>query len=155
MVLTTLLGKILTLVVNKLASLDPCGVGIEMEADRPGWCDAMNGLPGLLGSSVNETIELKRLADFTLGHLGCIEGNAVELIPHPIGGRLGGGQVKSSDDNIYAGISSIFSRPHPSPPPLGEGTVSLNSTVLALDPFPNKDKPAMNSRADLAASEPM
>jgi hypothetical protein len=64
-VTTTLLGKVLTLVANKLASLDPCGIGIEMEADRPGWCDAMNGLPGLFGSSVNETIELKRLVDFT------------------------------------------------------------------------------------------
>ena len=63
---TTLLGKILTLVANKLATLDPCGVGIEMEADRPGWCDALNGLPGILGSAVNETIELKRLVDFTL-----------------------------------------------------------------------------------------
>jgi len=63
---TTLLVKILTLAANKLASLDPFGVGIEMEADRPGWCDALNGLPSLLGSSVNETIELKRLIDFTL-----------------------------------------------------------------------------------------
>lgn len=62
---TTLLGKIITLVVNKLATLDPFGVGIEMEADRPGWCDALNGLPGIFGSSVNETIELKRLVDFT------------------------------------------------------------------------------------------
>jgi len=64
-VLTTLLGKILTLVANKLATLDPFGVGIEMEADRPGWCDALNGLPGIFGSSVNETIELKRLVEFT------------------------------------------------------------------------------------------
>ncbi|CAD6879613.1 hypothetical protein [Methylomonas albis] len=64
-VYTSLLGKILTLVANKLATLDPAGVGIEMEADRPGWCDALNGLPGILGSSVNETIELKRLVDFT------------------------------------------------------------------------------------------
>jgi len=40
-----------------------------MEADRPGWCDALNGLPGLFGSSVNETLELKRLVDFTLSHL--------------------------------------------------------------------------------------
>lgn len=62
---TTLLGKVLILVANKLASLDPNGIGIEMEADRPGWCDALNGLPGLFGSSVNETIELKRLVDFT------------------------------------------------------------------------------------------
>ena len=73
-VTTTLLGKIMTLVANKLASLDPFGVGIEMEADRPGWCDALNGLPGLFGSSVNETIELKRLVDFTLKALANLEG---------------------------------------------------------------------------------
>lgn len=73
-VYTTLLGKILTLVANKLATLDPFGVGIEMEADRPGWCDALNGLPGILGSSVNETIELKRLADFTLAALDGVSG---------------------------------------------------------------------------------
>jgi hypothetical protein len=73
-VTTTLLGKMLTLVANKLASLDPFGVGIEMEADRPGWCDALNGLPGLFGSSVNETIELKRLVDFTLEALDGLQG---------------------------------------------------------------------------------
>jgi len=64
-VYTSLLGKILTLVANKLATLDPAGIGIEMEADRPGWCDALNGLPGIFGSAVNETIELLRLVDFT------------------------------------------------------------------------------------------
>ncbi|MGZ6423632.1 MAG: hypothetical protein ACXWSR_22070, partial [Bdellovibrionota bacterium] len=74
-VYTTLLGKILTLVANKLATLDPFGVGIEMEADRPGWCDALNGLPGIFGSSVNETIELKRLADFTLKALADVDGS--------------------------------------------------------------------------------
>ncbi len=74
-VLTTLLGKILTLVANKLATLDPFGVGIEMEADRPGWCDALNGLPGIFGSSVNETIELKRLAGFTLRAMPAGEGD--------------------------------------------------------------------------------
>jgi hypothetical protein len=73
-VYTTLLGKILTLVANKLATLDPFGVGIEMEADRPGWCDALNGLPGILGSSVNETIELKRLVDFTRAALADVVG---------------------------------------------------------------------------------
>jgi hypothetical protein len=73
-VTTTLLGKIITLVANKLASLDPYGVGMEMEADRPGWCDALNGLPGLFGSSVNETIELKRLVDFTLEALVGVAG---------------------------------------------------------------------------------
>jgi len=74
-VYTTLLGKILTLIANKLSSLDPFGVGIEMEADRPGWCDALNGLPGILGSSVNETIELKRLVDFTIKALAGVQGD--------------------------------------------------------------------------------
>lgn len=73
----SLLGKILTLVANKLATLDPAGVGIEMEADRPGWCDALNGLPGILGSSVNETIELKRLVDFTLTVLSQLDAPCV------------------------------------------------------------------------------
>ncbi len=73
-VYTSLLGKIITLVVNKLSNLDPFGVGIEMEADRPGWCDALNGLPGIFGSSVNETIELKRLVDFTAKALVDVEG---------------------------------------------------------------------------------
>ncbi len=74
-VYSTLLGKILTLVANKLSTLDPFGVGIEMEADRPGWCDALNGLPGIFGSSVNETIEIKRLVDFTLKALADVDDN--------------------------------------------------------------------------------
>ncbi|MDD4938772.1 MAG: cellobiose phosphorylase [Candidatus Omnitrophica bacterium] len=57
----TLINKFLCLVVNKMSSLDPFGCGIEMEADKPDWFDALNGLPGLFGSSVNETFELKRL----------------------------------------------------------------------------------------------
>lgn len=58
----TLMSKIICLIVNKIASLDPEGVGVEMEADKPGWCDALNGLPGILGSSINESAEIKRLA---------------------------------------------------------------------------------------------
>jgi hypothetical protein len=57
---TTLASKILCLIVNKLASLDPQGVGVEMESDKPNWYDALNGLPGILGSSVSETLEVKR-----------------------------------------------------------------------------------------------
>jgi hypothetical protein len=59
---TTLISKILCLIVNKAASLDPFGVGIEMEANKPGWCDALNGLPAILGSSINESAEVKRLS---------------------------------------------------------------------------------------------
>lgn len=82
---TTLLVKILTLILNKISSLDPFCVGIEMEADKPGWCDALNGLPSLMGSSLNETIELKRLVDFTLAALRNItlKGSAV-VVPAEI-----------------------------------------------------------------------
>lgn len=61
---TNLIAKLISLALNKLASLDPCGLGVEMEAGRPGWNDAMNGLPGLFGSGLSETIELKRIIDF-------------------------------------------------------------------------------------------
>ena len=64
---TTLLVKLITLIVNKASSLDPFGCGIEMEANKPGWYDALNGLPGLFGSSVCETLELKRLLTFLTG----------------------------------------------------------------------------------------
>jgi hypothetical protein len=66
---THLLAKCLCLVANKVSSLDPSGIGIEMEADKPSWYDALNGLPGLLGSSICETIELKRLSLFLLESL--------------------------------------------------------------------------------------
>jgi hypothetical protein len=62
--ITNLINKLLCLVVNKLASLDPFGMGIEMEANKPNWYDALNGLPALFGSSICETMELKRLILF-------------------------------------------------------------------------------------------
>ena len=61
---TTLITKLLCILVNKLTSLDAFGCGIEMEANKPNWYDALNGLPALLGSSVCETMELNRLIVF-------------------------------------------------------------------------------------------
>jgi hypothetical protein len=61
---TTLINKLACLAVNKLASLDAFGMGIEMEADKPNWFDALNGLPALFGSSLCETLELQRLVRF-------------------------------------------------------------------------------------------
>ncbi len=69
-VTTTLFGKMMTLAVNKFALLDSFGMGIEMEGGKPGWNDAMNGLPGLFGSGMPETLELKRLVDFLLEEAG-------------------------------------------------------------------------------------
>ena len=70
---TTLVNKLFCILANKLSSLDPFGVGIEMEADKPNWFDALNGLPALLGSSLCETFELKRLILILKGALEKIE----------------------------------------------------------------------------------
>ena len=76
---TTVFGKLLGLALLKFATLDPFGMGIEMEAGKPGWCDALNGLPGLFGSSMSETYELLRLLDFLLTALAAQDGAAIEF----------------------------------------------------------------------------
>ncbi len=63
---TNLFTKLLCLAAVKFSTLDPAGMGIEMEADKPGWYDALNGLPALFGSSLPETYELLRLLNFLL-----------------------------------------------------------------------------------------
>ncbi len=60
----SLASKFLTIISVKTSTLDPDGIGIEMESDKPGWYDSLNGLPGLFGSSTCETFELKRLAAY-------------------------------------------------------------------------------------------
>ncbi len=61
---TTVYAKLLLLAVNKYAHLDPDGIGLSYEANKPGWNDAANGLPGLFGSGVSEMLELYRLVKF-------------------------------------------------------------------------------------------
>ncbi|MBN2222398.1 MAG: cellobiose phosphorylase, partial [Vallitaleaceae bacterium] len=77
LVYTHLLDKLLLVIVNKYCSLDAAGIGIEMEGNKPGWNDAMNGLPGLLGSGVGESVELLRIVRFVREAL---LGEAVEEI---------------------------------------------------------------------------
>ena len=62
---STLIEKVLLLCAVKTATLDAAGMGVEMEGGKPGWYDALNGLPGLLGSSMAESCELARLLSFT------------------------------------------------------------------------------------------
>lgn len=71
---TTLLVKLLVLLANRVATLDPSGLGMDMEADKPGWNDSMNGLPGLFGSGLSETLELLRLARLVEAGLEGLEG---------------------------------------------------------------------------------
>ena len=63
-VTTSILGKLVFLAGIKCGTLDPEGMGVEMEAGKPGWYDALNGLPGLFGSSLPESYELVRLIRF-------------------------------------------------------------------------------------------
>jgi hypothetical protein len=76
---TDLFAKMLSLGLNKFALLDPYGMGIEMEANKPGWNDAMNGLPGLVGSGMAESFELKRLLTFIHDACGENEARSVSL----------------------------------------------------------------------------
>ena len=59
-------SKLIILALNKFSLLDPMGMGIEMEGGKPGWDDALNGLPGIFGSSMAESYELQRLLNFIL-----------------------------------------------------------------------------------------
>ena len=48
----TLLEKLVLLCATKFAALDAYGMGVEMEGGKPGWYDALNGMPGMFGSSM-------------------------------------------------------------------------------------------------------
>lgn len=55
---TTLFVKLWILFLNKVSSLDAKQAGLEMEAGKPGWNDSLNGLPGIFGSSLVESMKL-------------------------------------------------------------------------------------------------
>ncbi len=82
----TLLQKILCLLVNKLASIAPSGIGIDMEAGRPGWHDSINGLPGLFGSSTSEVFHLLRVVRFLAATLDdfALDSDFVQSVPEEL-----------------------------------------------------------------------
>lgn len=67
-IVTNLAGKILNLILIKFSTLDSEQLGIEMECEKPGWNDAMNGLPGLFSSGMSESVELLRLVEYAIKH---------------------------------------------------------------------------------------
>ena len=60
----SIVTKLFMLGTIKFSSLDPFGMGVEMEGGKPGWNDAMNGLPGILGSGMSETYEMYEILKF-------------------------------------------------------------------------------------------
>lgn len=63
---STVFAKLFLLATLKFATRDALGMGIEYEGGRPGWDDANNGIPGMLGSGMPETFELKALIRYLL-----------------------------------------------------------------------------------------
>ncbi len=61
-----LISKLTLLALLKFSALDPSGFGILMEGGKPGWYDALNGLPALFGSSMPDSYELLRLLNFLI-----------------------------------------------------------------------------------------
>ena len=58
------IAKLFLLGGMKFATRDAYGMGVEYEGGRPGWNDAMNGLPGMLGSGMPETYEMYQLLSY-------------------------------------------------------------------------------------------
>ena len=77
---TNLASKILSLIFVKFSTLDMEQMGIEMECEKPGWNDAMNGLPGLFGSGLSESVELLRLTNYTIEHLTPFQNKEIHLL---------------------------------------------------------------------------
>jgi hypothetical protein len=74
-----LFTKYLHLALIKFASLDPEMMGVMMDSEKPGWNDAMNGLPAIFGSGVSETIALKRLVSFLIDSLSTLKRDSIQL----------------------------------------------------------------------------
>ena len=68
-----------------------------------------------------------------------LNANAAEIVPPPHGGRLGGGRSK-------IGEAYDLTRPHPNPPPWGEGTSEPNSTALQVGERGNDEADSPNLR---------
>ena len=73
-------SKILTLAVNKFSHFDPECKGLMYEAGKPGWNDAMNGLPGLFGSGVSEVFELGQLVSFLRSQAHTFKSEKVSIL---------------------------------------------------------------------------
>jgi hypothetical protein len=60
----SLVSKLTLVALLKFVALDPSGFGVQMEGGKPGWYDALNGMPALFGSSMPDSYELLRLLNF-------------------------------------------------------------------------------------------
>lgn len=80
-IVTDLASKIASLILIKFSTLDCEQMGLEMECEKPGWNDAMNGLPGLFSSGVSETVELLRLVRYAAKHFAPFAERPLSFMP--------------------------------------------------------------------------
>jgi hypothetical protein len=130
---TTLMAKLLCLAVNKAASFDAEGIGLEMEADKPDWYDALNGLPALLGSSLSETLELKRLCLYARRQLDEQTTVAVPVELKDFADRLSAELAAGSDAFTYWDRSATIKEDYRQRTKLGISgeEISLDASYLA------------------------
>lgn len=79
----SILAKWVLLLTIKAATLDSLGSGIEMEAGKPNWYDAINGLPAMFGSTTTEAYEVVRLARMITQWCERFSDQTIEL-PHEL-----------------------------------------------------------------------
>lgn len=77
---TSLASKMTNLILVKFSTLDAYQMGIEMECEKPGWNDAMNGLPGIFASAMSESIELLRLVKYARESMKDFPDRKVEML---------------------------------------------------------------------------
>jgi hypothetical protein len=82
----SIIAKLVTLCATKFSIMDPLGMGVEMEGGKPGWNDAMNGLPALFGSEMPSAYELHELIDFV--GVSVDEASREVTMPEEVGGLL-------------------------------------------------------------------
>jgi len=100
----SIIAKLILLGTNKFAIMDYLGMGVSMEGGKPGWNDAMNGLPALFGSEMPAAYELYKIIEFA-GAAVDEAGRPVEL-PEELGTMLAA--IDSLLFKVAAGSISDF-----------------------------------------------
>jgi hypothetical protein len=107
-----IITKVVLLAVVKFSMLDPFGMGVEMEGGKPGWLDALNGLPSLFGSSMPDAFELYKTIEYLNSVLRYGRGvvvpeelsNLMNVIHQELTANLAGGADFSYWDVVRTGL---------------------------------------------------
>jgi len=114
---STPIAKLFLLGTIKFATRDAYGMGVEYEGGRPGWNDAMNGLPGMVGSGMPETFELQQLLLYVNSALSKYDRpivipaelkELIDTIQTELGQLLSSGYQDSEGDEVPADVPEVM-----------------------------------------------